>query len=235
MELKALVGRTLAPLLLSSATVVDVTAPGPRFRRLRLALDGPPRTPFAPGDKVQVLLPDAMRTYTPFAFDARVDERAFSLLLFAHGDTPASRFARSVVAGAPLRFMGPQASLPLSAHSGPAVLVGDETSLAVASALVTSRATGAGRVVLEVRDPDEVSGLLPGLGLDTCTTLVRRRDDDGHLDEVVDAVVADVASARVFLVGRAPAIHRVQRGLRARHIDVTKTRAYWTPGKRGLD
>jgi len=224
MELKALVGRTLAPLLLSSATVIDVTAPGPRFRRLRLSLDGPLRTPFAPGDKVQVLLPDAMRTYTPFAVDD-VDGRAFSLLLFA----------RSVVVGAPLRFMGPQASLPLSAHGGPAVLVGDETSLAVAATLVTSRAPGTARVVLEVQDADEVSALLPGLGLAPCTTLVRRRDDEAHLDEVVDAVVADAAGARVFLVGRAPAIQRVQRGLRAREVDVTKSRAYWAPGKRGLD
>ena len=100
MELKALVGRTFAPLLFASATVVDVVAPGPRFRRLRLKLDEPLRKPFTPGDKVQALLADAMRTYTPFA----VDGQTFSLLLFVHGDTPASRFARSVIEGAPLRF-----------------------------------------------------------------------------------------------------------------------------------
>ena len=105
----------------------------------------------------------------------------------------------------------------------------------MAATLVASRAHGSARVVLEVQDPDEIAGLLPGLGLATCTTLVRRSSDDGHLDEVVDAVVAHAAGARVFLSGRAPAIQRVQRSLRTRAVDVTKTRAYWAPGKRGLD
>lgn len=81
-----------------------------------------------PGDKVQLLLPgDDVRTYTPVP-----DGRNTRLLVHLHGDTPGPRWARSVQVGDVLRFKGPDRSLTLP--DGPAVIVGDATSIAVALA-----------------------------------------------------------------------------------------------------
>lgn len=233
-DLKALFGHAVAPLLFSAADIVAVDVLGPRFVRLRLAGTDIGKATFRAGDKVQVLLPDAMRTYTPFD----VDGDQLSLLMFAHGDTPASRFALSAHTGQRVQFLGPQSSLPLSSTTGPAILVGDESSFAVARTLQTSRAGSSdARFVFEVGDIDESRAVAQALGLSpTCTTFVPRTAGDAHLPALTEAVVAaSSSSSSVFLAGRAGMIQQLRSALKERKRSVTKNKAYWAAGKRGLD
>ncbi len=231
-DLKALFGHAVAPLLFSAADLVAVDVLAPRFVRLRLSGADIDNATFRAGDKVQVLLPDAMRTYSPFD----VDGRQLSLLLFAHGDTPASRFALSAHTGQRVQFMGPQSSLPLSTTKGPALLVGDETCFAVAHTLQAHRAGhDDARFVFEVDDVDESRAVAQAIGLlPTCTTFVRRTTDDAHLPALTDAVVSS-SSSSIFLAGRAAMIQQLRKDLKARGRAVDKNKAYWAAGKHGLD
>lgn len=235
-DLKALFGHAVAPLLFASAEIVAVDVLAPRFVRLRLAGPDIGKATFRAGDKVQVLLPDAMRTYTPFD----VDGDQLSLLMFAHGDTPASRFALSATTGQRIQFLGPQSSLPLSTTSGPAVLVGDETCFAVARTLQRFRAgNNDAHFVFEVDDVDESRAVAQAIGLlPTCTTVVARQSADAHLAALTDAVVVSLSSSpstSIFLAGRAGMIQQLRTALKERRRTVTKNKAYWAAGKRGLD
>ncbi len=232
-DLKALFGHVVAPLLFSSADIVAVDVLTPRFVRLRLAGADIAKATFRAGDKVQVLLPDAMRTYTPFD----VDGDQLSLLLFAHGDTPASRFALTATPGQRVQFLGPQSSLPLSSTNGPAVLVGDESCLAVARTLQTWRAgSNDARFVFEVGDIDESGAVAQAIGLLPCTTFVPRRAGGAHVPALSEAVVAaSSSSSLIYLAGCAGTIQQLRKDLKARGRSVAKNKAYWAVGKRGLD
>ena len=234
-DLKALFGHAVAPLLFASAEIVAVDVLAPRFVRLRLVGTDIGKATFRAGDKVQVLLPDAMRTYTPFD----VDGDQLSLLMFAHGDTPASRFALSAQRGQRVQFLGPQASLPLSTTNGPAMVVGDESSFAVARTLQTSRAgNNDARFVFEVDDIDESRAVTEAIGLlPACTMLVSRAAHDAHISALADAVLssASSSSSSIFLAGRAAMIQQLRSALKDRGRSITKNKAYWAAGKRGLD
>jgi hypothetical protein len=67
---------------------------------------------------------------------------------------------------------------------------------------------------------------------------VLRRADDTHLPEVEQRLadaLARTPRASLVLTGRAPAIQRLRTGLKARSLSAHKSKAYWAPGKRGLD
>ena len=63
----------------------------------------------APGDKVQVFLPDiGMRTYTPLSWETR---GATTFLAYVHGDTPGATWAKRVKAGDEVSFFGPRIAI----------------------------------------------------------------------------------------------------------------------------
>ncbi|MBM7116520.1 siderophore-interacting protein [Archangium primigenium] len=229
---KAAVQGLLGRLFFRDTTVTHAEDVGRRFRRLVLSGPALRGVEWTPGDKLQIFLPDAgTRTYTPLRWDASTGET--ELLAYLHGDTPGARWARTVRAGAALQIFGPRSSLVVGGPS-PAVMFGDETSLALA------RANGEpGRTVLEVSEPEETQGALDALGL-RGVRLVTRRADDAHREELVDAVAQALQAhpgAPLVLSGRAAAIQGVRQGLKARGTaaPALKTRAYWAPGKVGMD
>lgn len=122
--------RFLGGVLLREARVVAADEVGPGFRRLRLQGE---RLRAAPGNKLQILLPsDDVRTYTPIP-----TPEGASLLGWCQAGGPGARWISEVKVGDEVRFLGVQRSLELPA--GPVILVGDETSVAVAASFEASR------------------------------------------------------------------------------------------------
>lgn len=209
------------------------------FRLVTLAGEALRGVTWSPGQKLQVAMGGwAYRTYTPFSWEAR--EGSTQLLLFLHGDAPGSAWGRGLKEGDPCTLFGPRHSLDLESLERPAVLFGDETSFGLALALrETARGAGDVRLVFEVTSRPVAESVLGQLGLGFAE-LVERRPGDAHLDEV-EALAADPASTRAVksfaLSGKASSIQRLHQRLRAlgRSGREIRTRAYWAPGKVGLD
>jgi len=215
-----------------SASVRRAELLGPRFRRIVLGGSELRDVRWAPGDKLQLFLPGVgTRTYTPVRWDTAAGET--ELLAFLHGEGPGARWAGGVEPGAAIRCFGPRGSLAVGGPA-PAIVVGDETSLGLAVA------NGAAALaILEATDPAAVEPALDALGF-RGVRLIHRRVDEGHLPVLADAVQEALRSrpgARLVLSGRAAAIQGVRRALRERGVALAgvRAKAYWAPGKRGLD
>lgn len=194
--------RLLENLVLREARVLDKRTVGP-FVELTVDSLGDAQ----PGDKIQILLPDNdVRTYTPIA------SAPPTLLVHLHADTPGPRWARSVAVGEVFRFKGPDRSLRLP--DGPVVIVGDETSVAVAKAFTIARP---GAVTALIEGPFALDGM--------------RAFERGDYASIA-AAIPD--GATVALTGGAALVVAVRHALRARGINaITKT--YWAPGRVGID
>jgi NADPH-dependent ferric siderophore reductase len=227
---KAVLGGLLGRLLFRDATVTATETLTPHFRRLVLQGDALRGVSWTPGDKLQVFLPEVgTRAYTPTRWDASAGET--ELLVYLHGDTPSAQWARSVAVGAAAQLFGPRGSLSVAE---PCVVFGDETSVGLV------KAAGAGvEAVLEATDAEETQRALAALQL-APTAVVARQPGDAHADALVNGVAAALSrrpGARLVLTGRAAAIQGVRAGLKARGVSLASARAkaYWAPGKIGLD
>ncbi|QIG78562.1 siderophore-interacting protein [Stakelama tenebrarum] len=219
------------------ARVVAVEPLSPHFRLIDLEGDALKDVTWALGQKVQVAMGSglAARTYTPMSWDA--DRGATRLLAFAHGDGPGSRWTTGLQVGDTCQFFGPRRSLDLSGLGRPVMLFGDETSFGLAASLRESPQGGDARFVFEVSDAGESRPVLAAFGLGDAI-VVERAADDTHLAEAEDRLVGHVAAGGDFiLTGKAPSIQRVSRALKAAGIGSArlKAKAYWAPGKTGLD
>lgn len=219
---KGKIVRLLGSLVLNRARVVSADDVG-GFRRL--SLQGDLLMP-GPGTKVQVLLPsNEMRTYTPVA-----SERGMVLLAWKHAGGPGAQWLSNVNTGDEIRFIGPQRSLELP--PGPAIIVGDETSVAVAASFSDARPGQVQSAFQTVSVADAIAatqavGLRPLDIVPLCET-----------SRLVEAVVASHSStpnAVIGLTGGAEFIVSVRSALRLRGIENIKTKTYWIPGKAGID
>ena len=222
----------LGRLLFRHASVTRAEMLGTAFRRLVLAGADLRGVKWTPGDKLQVYLSSVgMRTYTPVRWDAAAGET--ELIAYLHGDTPAMKWAKNVASGDAVQLFGPRDSLVVGS-SPSAVVFGDETSVG----LVAANGDGA-RAVLEATHASEVEAALGALRL-TGATVIERQAADAHHEAMIDAMVRTTAShpgSNVVLSGRGVATQAVRRGLKERGIDLSRSRAkaYWAPGKTGLD
>lgn len=218
----------LGGLVLTEGAVASVEAIG-GFRAIRIAGPGLRGARWRPGDKVQVLLPSRdVRTFTPIGWDAAAGATE---LLVQVGDpaSPAGRWASGLRAGDPIRFVGPQRSLAVPA-AGAIVLYGDETSLGLARALVAAR--GAADVALVLELGPEAAASLPALGLPGAVAIARGAAADAAR-EIADALARSPGAA-LLMTGNARAIQAVRAALPS-GVRARATRAYWAPGKVGLD
>lgn len=223
MSAKGKLARVLGGVLLRRARVADVGEVAPGFQRIILQSDAPKPTA---GTKVQVLLPsDDMRTYTPIA-----SRRGIELLGWKHAGGPGANWLSGVKAGEELRFVGPQRSLSLD--PGPVILVGDETSIAVAASFELER-PGQVHGVFLVQSPDAAREAARAVGLGSAH--VAAKDD---LASAVQAVVAQQEkspNAIVALTGGSGLVLALRSALHKRGVRNLKTKTYWIPGKAGLD
>jgi NADPH-dependent ferric siderophore reductase len=231
-------GDSLRKLFFRELTVVRVARLSQRFARVDFASDALRGASFSTGDKVQIAFDGGPRTYTPFAFEPARGE--MSILIHLHGDGPSTRWARSVRDGDRAHAFGPRKSLALATETGPLVLFGDETSIGLARALRESRSTASGlSFVFEATDAGETQAILADLQLANAE-VVERVFGDEQLSEVearLRALLARDSGARLVLTGKAQSIQTLRKRLQAQPLAHAGqlVKAYWSPGKRGLD
>jgi ferric-chelate reductase (NADPH) len=231
----------LSKLFTKAASVSALADVAEGFRLVTLSGKALQRIAWVPGQKVQLLLGGwVTRTYTPLSWDP--ESGSFQLLAYVPGDGhgPASAWARSLQPGDSCAVFGPRGSLDLNALARPAVLFGDETSFGLAHALRFTPASAQGvHLVLEVTSKPAAAAALEALGV-TGAHLVERRPDDVHLGEVQE-MTAHLLQTRsiqgAVLSGKATSIQRMSKQLRQLGLPRARlqTKAYWAPGKTGLD
>ncbi|MDV6329990.1 siderophore-interacting protein [Asticcacaulis sp. 201] len=232
-----LIDRTLRHLLMRPARVGAITTLSPRFRLLELegaALQG---VVWTPGQKIQVAMNAnfSARTYTPISWDA--DIGTTRILVYSHGLGPGACWAEERREGDTCHFFGPRPSLDIANIPTPVVVFGDETSFGLAAATRTALRNTAYRYVLETSDLHQSRSVLASIGL-ADANLIGRRGDNAHLAAIETELIRSIESGAHFvLTGKATSIQHFHRtlkrlGVRPAHI---KTKAYWAPGKVGLD
>jgi len=227
--------RALLRWMMRPARIAAVETLSPRFRLIDLESDELKGVTWLPGQKVQVGIGAGFssRTYTPLLWDA--DAGWTRLLVFLHGDGPGSQWAGSLRKGDACQFFGPRRSLDMSLGDEPVVLFGDETSFALAMAMAGKSPVA--ELIFEVSDAEESRGVLTAIGLGRAT-VVERRDGDAHLSAIGADLARHVASgARFVLTGRGQSIQSVSQALKKSGMasSSVKSKAYWSPGKTGLD
>jgi NADPH-dependent ferric siderophore reductase len=223
MSAKGKLARVLGGVLLQRARVAELDEVAPGFQFMTLQGDVPEPMP---GAKVQVLLPsDDMRTYTPIA-----SKQGFQLLAWKHAGGPGARWLSEVKIGDVVQFMGPQRSLSLDA--GPVILVGDETSIAVAATFEGERPERVYGVFL-VQSPDAARKAARAVGL--LSLYVAARDDVAGAVRAVVARQARSPGTIIALTGGSELVLSMRGALRERGVRDIKTKTYWIPGKAGLD
>lgn len=232
------IGKALIKLLMRGARVSACEALGSRFRLITLEGEELRHVIWMAGEKIQVSLGSAFtsRTYTPLNWDPSAGTT--QILVFAHGEGPGSEWARNLKVGDYCYLFGPRRSLdplPLPANL---VVVGDETSIGLAKALQGTRLPGAVRIILEVDSADETGAVVAALALRD-VQLVERGASNTKSDTALHAI--DVSARGMddgfILTGKAQSIQALLADLRMMGIPASNimTKAYWAPGKRGLD
>lgn len=228
----------LQKLFARSVNVLDIVELGNAFRLITLGGDALRNVAWTPGDKIQMQLGGwVQRTYTPLDWDA-VNGRT-RILVCLQADGPGTQWARTVRPGDVGIVFGPRRSIQLAPSSAPAIIVGDETSLALAAALIHRGAASTTHVLLEVATPDAVLPVLSHLRLDGIH-LCPRRPGDAHIAELeasLSSLLMVDATADIVLTGKAATIQRMTRFLQQTGIGAGKrhAKAYWATGKTGLD
>lgn len=231
------VTRALLKWLMRPAYIAAVDQLSPHFRLIDLKGDALKDVSWAVGQKIQIAMGAGLtaRTYTPILWDAEgVGAR---LLAFAHGDGPGSLWASTLQAGDTCQFFGPRRSLDLSGLEAPIILFGDETSFALGAALRNMPQSARITCVFEASASTEALPVLEAIGLGDAV-LIERLPEDGHLAAAEAEVVRHASGGGAFiLTGKASSIQRISRALKAAGVGSSRmnVKAYWAPGKRGMD
>lgn len=226
------VTRALLQWLMRPARIAAVETVSPHFRMIEFEGDSLKDVAWTAGQKIQVAMGSGLsaRTYTPMSWDA--ERGRTRLLAFMHGDGPGSRWAGTLRPGDGCHFLGPRRSLDLTGLAAPLVLCGDETSFGLAAAL------GNGPTLLfEASDAAEARAALAAIHIEPAA-LIERTADDAHLAALEAGMSRPAASGAHFvLTGKASSIQRMMRCLKAAGVASPRirTKAYWAPGKAGLD
>lgn len=226
--------KALIRLLMKRATVVASERLTDRFRLITLegaALKG---VAWTPGDKVQIAMGSAFvaRTYTPIEWNAAAGRMC--ILGYAHGDGPGGAWVRAVRPGDECDIFGPRGSLDLRRLSGPLAIFGDETAIGLAYAATRQEPSRAVTCHFEVGDLESARQVAVELGLQDAA-LVERCPDETHVATMVAALPDLVAAGASFvLVGKAGTVQTLRRALTLPASRLL-TKAYWAPGKAGLD
>ncbi len=159
------------------------------------------------------------------------------ILGYAHGNGPGSAWVCDTRPGDECDVFGPRASLDVSHAAGMCVVFGDETSIGLAYALSRHAPGGPMPCLLEVNTVANTRDVLTRLGLDG-VELFERKENDAHLEDIERRLTALVATGATFvLTGKTSSIQRLRRALKALGVPASRvmTKAYWAPGKTGLD
>lgn len=217
---------------------VDTLSEG--FRLITLAGTDLRAVAWEPGWAIRIDVGDGVnRSYTPISWDAVAGEAR--ILAFAHGEGPGAAWASKVRAGDVCRFLGPRRSLDLrELDEDLPFLFGDETSFGLARALSTRLGpSGAAVFLFEVSSVEAASRAWRSLGTQRAI-FIQRAETDAHLEEVEARtlqILDEWVPTPFMLTGKATSIQRLGRSLANRGVASSRvrTKAYWAPGKTGLD
>ena len=226
------------------ARLAAVETLSPHFRLITLEGAALKDVGWTIGQKLQVAMGTGMtaRTYTPIFWDAAAGRT--QLLAYLHDlgtgqdAAPGSHWAAGLTVGTQYRVFGPRQSLDLSdpGSGWPVVLFGDETSFALAASL-GPRSGDAAAHLFEVSDVAEARLVLARMGLGDAR-VIDRQAGDTHL-AVAETELTRLAARRIrfALTGKASSIQRMSRALKTIGVPAARIRAkaYWAPGKTGLD
>ncbi|WP_453958028.1 siderophore-interacting protein [Amorphus suaedae] len=219
------------------AAVAAVDDVADNFRLVTLTGPALAAVTWEPGQKVQIGMGTglATRTYTPLDWDAAAGRTR--LLGYMHGAGPGTEWLRAIRVGVPCDVFGPRRSLDVRHLPGPLSIFGDETSIALASALARH---GGDRPVtswLEVSDPASAEQVSAALGLRDVTWFAKRQGD-AHGAQMEEAARVRAAGGGSFvLTGKAGTVQRLRHALKRAGVSADRiaTKAYWAPGKTGMD
>lgn len=231
------VGRALIRMFMKHARVVQVETPANDFHLITIESTAFQGVEWVPGQKVQIAMGSAFvaRTYTPMEWDTLAGRTR--ILAYAHGTGPGSVWARNVTPGLACDVMGPRASLDVNDVGTSCVMLGDETSIALTYAFDQYVSPDPLRCLLEVDDPVATGEVLRRLGLGGVELFIRSRGD-AHLEDMASRLaMLSVAKPTFVLTGRAASIQRLRKALNALGVPASRirTKAYWAPGKTGMD
>lgn len=229
-------GRSLMRMLMKQARVVAVEPVSESFRLITLESPEFKGIQWVPGQKVQIAMGSAFvaRTFTPIEWDAAAGRTR--ILGYAHGHGPGSAWVREVSPGDACDVFGPRASLDVGNARMPAV-IGDETSIGLACALGGQRRPATLPCLFEVKAAAPVREVIARLHLDAAE-LFECKENDAHLEDIQQRLAALAATGSAFvLTGKASTIQHLRRALKDSGVASSRvlTKAYWAPGKTGLD
>ncbi len=230
-------GKALRSLLMKRATIVASEAVADRFRLVTLESAAFQGIAWMPGQKVQIAMGSgfATRTYTPIEWN-RLTGRT-CILGYAHGDGPGSAWLLGTRAGDECDVLGPRSSLDPCRLPGAIAIFGDETSIGLAHAVAQQQPDRSVACYLEVGEVESVRDVTKQLVLPDARIFARRGDY-----AQVDALAAELpalatSGANFVLTGKAGTIQTLRRALRDLSVPASRVvaKAYWAPGKTGLD
>jgi NADPH-dependent ferric siderophore reductase len=218
--------------------VEDLT---PRTRRIRIVGAELRDLDWTPGQHVRLLvgdlgsaqnwlrgLRDTLRTYSVWDHD---DSGRLELCVFDHGeDGPGARGARDVRVGQRVAFTRPEGRFVVDSSAPHHLFAGDETAAVPFGAML--RALPASATVHGVVEVDGPEDRLP-LALDWV-----HRTAGGSLMDGVRALDLPAEPGVAYVAGEARACQAVRRHLvqdRGWPRRSVVVKAFWAPGKRGLD
>jgi NADPH-dependent ferric siderophore reductase len=221
-----------------SAQVLDIEDIGDAFRIVTLGGEALRNVEWTPGDKIQIQLGGwTQRTYTPIDWDAESGSTRF--LAYLHGDGPGSRWVRDLRKGDACVLFGPRKSIKIARPHASLILFGDETSLGLAAALSRQAPRSTVQMLFEVSQPAETMPVIEHLQLDgirVCTRL----ENDAHVVGMrtkMSMLLETHPKTDIVLTGKASSIQHMSSLLR--QYDVVpgrrQSKAYWAPGKTGMD
>jgi ferric-chelate reductase (NADPH) len=218
--------------------VLDIEDVGSAYRIVTLGGESLRDISWTPGDKIQIQLGGwVQRTYTPMDWDA--ENGLTRILVYMHADAPGTRWARAILEGDSCVIFGPRKSIDRSQLRGPVMFFGDETSLGAATALFNDVSSPAAQLLFEVSTLAETTPVLERLRLNDARLCVRLENDRhfAELEENMSSFLQAHAAADIVLTGKATSIQHITRLLRQRGTVAGRrhSKAYWAPGKTGLD
>jgi len=229
--------RMLVNLLMKRARVVAAETLAERYRLITLEGPALERVAWIAGQKVQIAMGSAFvtRTYTPIEWNASAGRAC--ILGYAHGDGPGSAWVLGVRPGDECDVFGPRSSLDVRHLPGPLVLLGDETSIGLAFALVQQDPARLVTCGFEVDDVDACRQVAARLGLEDAMIFAKSADGT-HLGAMAAMMSPRAQAGMAFvLTGKAGTIQALRQDLKRHGVPAARvaTKAYWAPGKVGLD
>ncbi|MEU3456348.1 siderophore-interacting protein [Micromonospora sp. NPDC006766] len=215
------------------ATVDEVENITTRMRRIRVTGESLRGLDWTPGQHVRVRV-DALtlRSYSVWDF---ADGRHLDLCVLDHpGAGPGARWSRQVRAGQPVSFTRPQGRLLLRDGAPYHLFVGDETAGVAFGAMLRALPVSARTyAAIEVEGPDDRLPL-PRTG----DIHWAHRTGPAPVVAALRALDLPAESGAAYVAGEARTCQAVRHHLTAERgwpRSAVAVKAFWAPGKRGLD